>query len=71
MGNTAVVHMGENSPEHVAYKLMKHVADLEKRSFNPDPEVQGWKAMDRTYLLDTFAECLKATRGNRLLQRTQ
>jgi hypothetical protein len=65
MANAPVVHIGENSPEHVAHTLLHEVANLEKRSFNPDPTSAGWKAADRSWLLDTYAECLTATRGGR------
>ena len=57
----AVVHVGENSPEHVAYRLMRDVANLEGRSFARD----GQTPADRQWLLDTYGECLEAARGLR------
>lgn len=52
---SAVVHLGENSPEYVAWKLYEHVMQVEndRRPFN------------RKYLLDTYAECLDTVRGSR------
>lgn len=59
-----VVHIGENSPEHVAYKLMERIAVLERKSIhNSIPETAGWSGADRKWLLDTYAECLHAAKG--------
>jgi hypothetical protein len=59
-GNT-VVHIGENSPEHVAHRLMQEVASLEgKLLYGGKPN-----SADRKWLLDTYAECLRAARGFR------
>lgn len=60
MSDKNVVHMGENSPEYIAYKLMHHVIELERRSLNPATNTPGWTAADRSYLLATYAECLQA-----------
>ncbi len=55
MADTPVVHIGENSPEQVAYRLMIDVANVE-----------GYlNKMDRKKILDTYAECLDAVRGRR------
>jgi len=59
-----VVHIGENSPEQVAYKLMERIADVEERSIHSRyPGTKGWTAADRKWLLDTYAECLLAVRS--------
>jgi len=61
MADAPVVHIGENSPEQVAYKLLRDIAQLEKRSlFHGETG-----SADRQWLLDTYAECLEATMGNR------
>jgi hypothetical protein len=52
-----VVHIGENSPEHVAYRLT-HVILFEL-------EGKARKGTPRKEYLDTFAECLDAVRGHR------
>jgi len=56
-----VVHIGENSPEHVAYKLMEKIADVEGRhlrhSDRPD------KIANRKWILDTYAECIRTVRA--------
>ena len=51
MTDTAVVHIGENSPEEVAYKLMRLVREAE--DFQPNT---------RAHLLDLYAECLLAVK---------
>jgi hypothetical protein len=47
------VQVGEGSPEYVAYKLLRDIATIEG----------GLK--DRKAILDTYAECLRATSGYR------
>lgn len=64
MADNAVVHQGENSPEHVAYKLMAHVMGVEGKTFGRDPS-RGYETADRKYTLDLYAECLRATTGKR------
>jgi hypothetical protein len=53
----AVVHIGENSPEKVAYALMTDVFNAEY--------VQGGPKRTRKQILDTYAECLDTVRGRR------
>lgn len=64
MADAPVVHIGENSPEKIALKLMEVVAKIEGKllyssSDHPD------RVADRKYVLDTYAECLAAVRGYR------
>ncbi|WGM37778.1 hypothetical protein [Caulobacter sp. NIBR1757] len=57
----AVVHMGENSPEHVAYVLLKTIASNEGKSL-----VGGMGApatADRQWLLSTYAECVTVVKN--------
>jgi hypothetical protein len=49
MADKPVVHIGENSPEHVAYQLMQAVLQAEA------PQKPS-----RQLILDTYAECLLA-----------
>jgi hypothetical protein len=56
-----VVHIGENSPEQVAHKLMHEIANVEKRELYG----HGDNPADRSWILDTYAECIKAVRGHR------
>jgi hypothetical protein len=50
----AIVHVGENSPEQVAYKLFSHIADVEKKTLaGPDVNVS------REWILRTYAQCLR------------
>ncbi len=52
-----VVHIGENSPEEIAYKLLVTIAANEKKSLH------GAATADRKWLLDTYAECLSTVRN--------
>ena len=62
-----VVHIGENSPEEVAFRLLGAIAHAEGKSVlranasgeNPTGE----------WILDTYAECLQATLNHRYLKR--
>jgi hypothetical protein len=56
MADNAVVHIGENSPEKIAYDLMETVLALE--GFTLLPHVKDKKHPDRAKLLATYAECL-------------
>lgn len=60
----SVVHIGENSPEYVAYKLLHEIAGIEKKSFRHE-SASGWTIADRAWVLDTYRECLMATKGLR------
>lgn len=53
--NTA--HIGENSPEQVAYKMTERVLTV--------IEGKNWRDIKRKEFLDTYAECLKAVTGRR------
>lgn len=56
-------HSAANSPEQVAHRLLHHVADVEGKKLYQSSETET--VADRKYILDTFAECLDAVRGNR------
>lgn len=56
MADAPVVHIGENSPEHVAHDLMIGVLNAENISR---------EQRTRKLMLDTYAECLDAVRGLR------
>ena len=58
-----VVHIGENSPEQVAYRLMEAIAKVESKTlYVPSERSSGVMAADRKWILDTYAECMKAIR---------
>jgi hypothetical protein len=59
MADPSVVHIGENSPEQVAYRLLHDVARAEKKSFGGGSIAA---TTDRKWILDTYAECLNAVR---------
>ena len=60
MADSTVVHLGENSPEKIAYTLMVDVFNAEYREGN---------RRTRQEILDTYAECLVAVRGFRKWQK--
>lgn len=58
MADNTVVHLGENSPEQVAYKLMRDIARAEKKN------LEGVSInSDRQWILSTYRECLKIARN--------
>lgn len=62
MADNTVVHLGENSPEQVALKLLTMVAHSEKKGLFG---TTAGDLADRQYILDTYAECLSAVKGHR------
>jgi hypothetical protein len=59
MADEAVVHIGENSPEYVAFLLMRVIADVEGvKLYGGDRQ-----AAQRQWVLDTYAECLRTVRA--------
>jgi len=55
----AVIHIGENSPEYVAYRLLLDVMSAEDTSLHAG----GSKRANREYLLTTYRQCLRTVRG--------
>ena len=59
MADAPVVHIGENSAEHVAYKLFLLVVQTENKSL-----VHGQDNMaDRAYILRAYLDCWSVTHG--------
>ena len=56
MTEKATIRIAENTPEQVAYKLFDDIRVAENRQL---------ANMDRQYILDTYAECMEAVRGER------
>ena len=65
MADEPVVHIGENSPEHMAYRLLKDIALVEGKSFHRNP-TGDHETAERKWILDTYAECLRAVGGRPL-----
>ncbi len=59
MADAPVVHIGENSPEHIAFQLMLRIAHAEDVALSSMAET---KNTTRKWILDTYAECLEAVR---------
>lgn len=57
MADKAVVHIGENSPEKIAYLLMIDVMNAEKTQ------------RSKKTIMDTYSECLDAVRGSRSVSK--
>lgn len=55
MADAPAVHIGENSPEEVAYKLLRTIASSEGKSLGSNLDKA---TAERKWLLDTYAECL-------------
>lgn len=62
MSTQAVVKTAEGTPQQIAYRLFHDVARAEGKL---DPTGNLIKAPDRKWILDTYAECLRATTGRR------
>ena len=62
----AAVHIGENSSEYVAYRLMLDIAEAEGKRFSkPVPGYGGSgssQVADRDWILNTYRQCLRAVR---------
>jgi hypothetical protein len=64
MADAPVVHIGENSPQEIAYKLMRDIARVEDKLLERSEKNPG-KVANRKWILDTYMECLNAVRGQR------
>lgn len=65
MADAAVIHIGENSPEYVAFRLLEKIASSEGRVFHDRPTGTQQLA-DRAWILATYQECLVAVMGHRV-----
>lgn len=59
----STTYVGEGSPQAVAFKLLKEVAAAEGKELTIGGVAN--ERPDRKWILDTYAECLWATIGNR------
>jgi hypothetical protein len=58
MADETTVHIGENSPEYVAYLLLMDVARNEGQLIS-----LAGSTVPKDYILDTYAECLATVRN--------
>ena len=63
-----VVHIGENSPEYVAYQLMDAIAKCEGLVLYRASGTGPSQGATRKWVLDTYSECLEAVRGLRSVE---
>jgi hypothetical protein len=61
MADQATVHIGENSPEHVALRLLMTIASNEGKKIYGGP-TSGGSYADKEWLLTNYKDCLKAVR---------
>ena len=57
--------MSAESPEAVALDLLDKIAAVENKVFHTSSQAGPLSAADREWILNTYAECLTATRGYR------
>jgi len=69
MADTTVVHIGENSPEQVAYKLLVNIAAIEGYYLREGPYPAGNKSPTKEWLLSTYSECLTAVQSPSFYRR--
>jgi hypothetical protein len=67
MSEAPMVHIGEGSPEQIAYRLMLDVMKVENRIIATSASAGPHTPADRHYLLNTYHECLMAVRGKRIV----
>jgi hypothetical protein len=61
MAEGAVIHTGENSPEHVAWKLLQVIASNEKKN------LAGMNVnADRAWLLKAYGQCIYTVKTGNL-----
>jgi hypothetical protein len=60
MADADALHIGENSPEQVAFRLLYEIANVEGIEMRG---LSGTKKADRKWILDTYAECIIAVRA--------
>jgi hypothetical protein len=60
-----VLHIGENSPEQVAYRLMHEIADVERIAIHAGELEPKWTRAGRAWILNTYQECLYAAKNPR------
>ncbi|WP_155275931.1 hypothetical protein [Agrobacterium tumefaciens] len=62
MSDNSSARLDGDTPEQVAFKLLVLVGTTENK-MHSDGRIQS--GADRQWILDTYAECLEATKGNR------
>ena len=61
-GAPRVVELAGDGPELVAFALLRYLAQIEQQQVQSG-EVR--RSFDRKWMLDAYAECLEAVKGNR------
>jgi hypothetical protein len=54
------LHVDENSPEHIAFKLMEAIADNEDKGIGRS--YGGSATADRDWILSTYAQCIRTVK---------
>jgi len=59
--NAPVVHIGENSPELIAYKLFNHIVTVENKTLYRSTDSKS-ELVDRKWILETYVQCIEAVK---------
>jgi hypothetical protein len=53
-----IIHIGENSPEQIAFKLLEKIAKVEKKHLSEPMGTMayGWSMADREWILKTYGQ---------------
>ena len=63
-----VVHIVENSPEAVAYKLFLDIVAVESRVLHRNAE-RGFSPASKEWILQTYRECIAVVKGTQRSNR--
>ncbi|MGD9536426.1 MAG: hypothetical protein AB7P52_09595 [Alphaproteobacteria bacterium] len=64
MADRPIVHLGKNSPEQVAWRLMQTIMQAEAKTANPLIAKDGGEELvDRRYLIGLYRDCLQTVRN--------
>jgi len=62
MADETAIHIGENSPEQVAYRLMHEIAAVERIAIHGGDLEPKWTRAGRAWILSAYQECLYAVK---------
>jgi hypothetical protein len=63
MADDPIVKVGENSPEQVAFQLLRMVATIERVSLSGEP-TPDLRPATKAWLLNTYTDCIHVVRGS-------
>ena len=63
MADDPIVKVGENSPEQVAFQLLRMVATIERVSLSGEATAD-LRPATKAWLLNTYTDCIHVVRGS-------